>query len=170
MANFSFDTSTVPASDRGDYSLIPAGWYPAVIEDSDIQPLKTGNGNALVLTFRIVDGQYNGRKVWARLNVRHTNPEAERIAQQQLRDICDAIGVTRMQDTVELHSKPMVLRVKISEDKSGQYEPRNDFGGAKALSGSAPKTSVMPMPGGTFPTPPATTPSASTPPWQKKAA
>jgi hypothetical protein len=171
MAQFSFDTSTVAARENS-FELIPAGNYPAVVEDSSIESLKSGNGQALKLTLRIVDGQYTGRKVWARLNIRHNNPEAERIAQQQLRELCDSIGITRMQDTVELHNKPVGIRVKIREDKTGQYEPTNEIAGFKSLSGTA--TSVMPMPGGTFPTPPATAAAApaaaSTPPWQKRAA
>jgi hypothetical protein len=168
MANFSFDTSSVEAREN-NFELIPAGQYPAQVVESDIQPLKSGNGHALVLVFQIVDGPYRGRKIWNRLNVKHSNPEAERIAQQSLREFCDAVGVTRMQDTVELHNKPCTIRVKIREDKTGQYEPSNEIAGYKALGGSPSKTSMMPMPGGTFPTPPATA-SAATPPWQKKAA
>jgi hypothetical protein len=168
MANFSFDTSTV-APRENSFSLIPAGRYPAVIEESDIQPLKSGNGQALVLTFRIVDGEYNGRKIWNRLNIRHTNPEAERISQQGLRELCDAIGVTRMQDTVELHNKPMTIRVKIREDKTGQYEPTNEIAGYAALGGSPAHAGAM-VSAGVAARATAPTPSASTPPWQKKAA
>jgi hypothetical protein len=175
MANFSFDTSTV-APRENTYELLPAGSYPAVVEESDIQALKSGNGSAMVLTFRVVDGQFMGRKIWARLNVRHSNPEAERIAQQQLRELCDAIGLARMQDTTELHNKPVTIRVKIREDKTGQYEPRNEIAGYKQLGGSqghahamvasgvAARASAASMPAAVA------APAAATPPWQKRAA
>lgn len=174
MASFAFDTTTV-APRENSYELIPAGSYPAVIEESDIVPLNSGNGQALKLTFRIVDGQYNGRKVWARLNIRHSSPEAERIAQQQLRELCDAIGVVRMQDTVELHNKPLTIRVKIREDKSGQYEPQNDIAGYKPLGGSPAHAGSM-VAGGfaakaAAAVPPAAMakPAGGTPPWQARA-
>jgi len=165
MAQFSFDPSSVEKREGGDFTLIPAGNYLAQVVESDIRPLKSGNGQALVLVFQIIDGEFNGRKVWNWLSVRHTNPEAERIAQQSLRELCDALGVVRMQDTGELHHKPVTIRVKIREDKSGQYAPQNEVTGYRGA------TAASPAPAFNRPTTAAAAPAAaSTPPWQKKAA
>lgn len=178
MAKFNFDTSSVEKREN-NYELLPAGWYVGQVTESEIVPLKTGNGQSLKLTVEILSDGYRGRKVWARLNVQHSNPEAERIAQQQLRELCEAIGLGRMTDTVQLHNLPFGVKVKIREDKTGQYEPQNEVAGFKPAGGSpvhgqamtagmAARAPQAPAAG------PANAPAAaagtSTPPWAKRAA
>jgi hypothetical protein len=173
MAQFNFDTSTVEKRES-NYELLPAGFYTAQVIESEIVPLASGNGQALKLTLEVLQDGYRGRKVWARLNVQHTNPKAETIAQQQLRELCDSIGVVRMQDTVELHNKPFSVKLKVRVDESGKYEPQNEVVGFKAAAGAAAA-------GGSFPpaqrpaapaaaAPAAAAASGSAPPWAKKAA
>jgi len=173
MAQFQFDTSTVEKREN-NFELLPAGWYTAQITQSDVVALKSGNGKAIKLTFDVLSDGYRGRKVWTQLNVQHTNPKAEQIAQQQLRELCDSIGLVRMLDTTELHNKPVQIRVKVRTDDSGQYEPQNEVAGFKAAPGGF--TATIPMPGGTFPVPPRpataapAAPAGATPPWAKKGA
>lgn len=176
MALLPFDVSAAPKREN-TYELLPMGWYTAQVIGSEIVPLKDDKGQALKLTFEVLSDGYRGRKLWARLNVRHSgSPESERIANEQLRELCESIGVTRMQDTVELHNKPVQIRVKIREDKSGKYDPANDVVGYKAVGGAVPASPGFPM---ARPAAPAVAPSAapanapaagSTPPWAKKAA
>jgi hypothetical protein len=176
MAQFNFDTNTVEKREN-NYELLPAGWYTAQVVDSEIVNLNSGNGQAIKLTFEVLSDGYRNRKVWARLNVRHTNPKAETIAQQQLRELCDSIGVVRMQDTVELHNKPVQIRVKIRKDDTGQYEDQNEIAGFKPAGAGQPQVGSMPQRAAV---PPANTPAAapaapaaaggSTPPWAKRAA
>lgn len=171
MAQFQFDTNTVEKREN-NFDLLPAGWYTAQVTQSDVVALKSGNGHAIKLTFDVLSEGYRGRKVWAQLNVRHTNPKAEQIAQQQLRELCDSIGLVRMNDTIELHSKPVQIRVKIRKDDTGQYEDQNEVAGFKAASGVAAAPAIpagvparVAAPAG------AAAPAAgSTPPWAKKAA
>ena len=171
MAQFQFQTDSVEKRES-NFELLPVGWYTAQVTESEIVPLKSGNGQAIKLTFTLLSDAYRGRKVWVRLNVRHTNPEAERIAQQQLRELCESIGLTRMSDTIELHNKPVQIKVKIRKDETGQYEDQNEVNGYKPAS-------TVAAPG--FPqaqrsAPPAAAPSAPAssgapiPPWQKRAA
>lgn len=170
MAQFNFDTNSVEKREN-NYELLPAGFYTAQVSDSDIVDLKSGNGQAIKLEFTVLSEGYRGRKVFVRLNVRHTNPKAETIAQQQLRELCDAIGVVRMQDTTELHNKPVQINVKIRKDDTGQYSDQNEITGFKPVAGGA-----APIPRPSFSAPPAAAPSApsapagGTPPWAKKAA
>lgn len=174
MAQFNFDTNTVEKREN-NYELLPAGFYTAQVTESEIVKLASGNGQAIKLTFTILSEQGRGRKVWARLNVQHTNPKAETIAQQQLRELCDSIGVVRMTDTVELHNKPVQIRVKVRVDETGQYEPQNEVAGFKPVTGGAPSIPVGSFPA-QRPAAPAAAPAApaaaasSTPPWAKKAA
>lgn len=170
MAQFNFDTSSVEKREN-NYELLPAGWYVGQVTESEIVPLKSGNGQSLKLTIEILSEGYRGRKVWARLNVQHSNPDAERISQQQLRELCEAIGLGRMTDTVQLHNLPFGVKVKIREDKTGQYEPQNEVAGFKPAGGSPVHGQAM---AARAPQAPANAAAAaagtSTPPWAKRAA
>ena len=168
MASFSFDASTV--AKRDTFTLLPAGQYVAQIVDSEIVPLNSGNGSALKLTFQVLTEGHAGRKVWARLNVVHSNPMAEKIAQEELREILEAAGLARMNDSVELHNKPMSIRVKIRVDESGKYEPQNEIKGYTAIVGqrAAPQANSY----GAAAVPPAAMaarPAAPAAPWMKTA-
>lgn len=130
MAQLSFNAATV--APQQSYTPIPAGVYLAQAVESDVRNLKSGNGQALAITFEVTQGQYAGRKVFANLNVRHTNPDAERIGQSQLSALCHAVGVINLQDSVQLHMRPVMIRVKIRKDESGQYGDKNEVSGFEA--------------------------------------
>lgn len=176
MARFNFNTSSVEKRENS-YELLPAGWYVAQVSESDIVALNSGNGQALKLTFDILSDQGRGRKVWARLNIQHTNPKAETIAQQQLRELCDSIGIVQMQDTVELHNKPVQIRVKIRKSDDPQYEDQNEIAGFKPADGAASGGAAMPpsnvprpfsAAANTAAAPTTSAPAGSSPPWAKK--
>ena len=111
MANLQgFDARTVEPST--DFEAIPAGKYVAIIADSEMKQTKAGTGSYLELTFQIVEGEYKGRNLWARLNLDNPNAVAVKIAQGELSAICRAIGVMAPNDSCELHNLPLVITVK----------------------------------------------------------
>lgn len=133
MAYFSFNAASVaPDVSR---ELLPAGTYNARIIESDVKPLKSGNGDGLALTFEVLDGPHAKRRLWASLNVRHSNPTAQGIAQQQLSSICHAVGVMNLAETSQLHNKPLKIRVKIRKDDA--YGDKNEVSGYEAIGGAA---------------------------------
>jgi hypothetical protein len=67
------------------FEAIPAGKYLAAITDSEMKPTKNGSGSYLQLTFTILEGEYKGRVVWARLNLVNPNQTAVKIAQGSTR-------------------------------------------------------------------------------------
>lgn len=177
MAQINFDTNTAPKREN-NYELLPAGWYTAQVTESEIVPLKSGVGQALKLTFEVLQDGYRNRKVWARLNIRHSgSPEAERIANEQLRELCESVGIVRMSDTVELHNKPVQIKVKVRKDTTGQYEDQNEVtaykpaGGAAAPAGIAQRaaTPAANAPVANAAAPAAAAAAGATPPWQKRA-
>lgn len=173
MASFSFETAAIAPSERQEFSLLPAGWYTAQIVESDVVPTKDGTGERLKLTMDILSEGYRGRKVWGGLNIRNASSAAERIAQEQLRDLCVAIGISRLTDTAELHNRPFEVKVKVVEDASGRYEPRNEPTQYRPSSQAAPGFSpVAPRAGApAAPAAPGAAPSApARPPWAKRAA
>jgi len=95
-----------------DFDPVPAGKYLAVITDSELKPNKAGTGSYLQLTLQIIEGEYKGRSLWARLNLDNPNATAVKIARAELSAICRAVGVMTPKDSVELHDLPLVIKVK----------------------------------------------------------
>ena len=145
MAQFNFDASQVaPQASTGP---LPAGVYLAHIVESDVQPLKSGNGEGLKLTFEVIDGQHKGRKVYENLNIRHTSEDTQRIAQSQLSALCHAVNVIKLMDTAALHFKPVRINVTVRE-AVGQYKASNNIKGYEVAGAgiSAPATAPTPAP------------------------
>lgn len=90
---------------------IKPGTYVAVITDSEMHPTAKGNGQFLLLTLQIIEGEYKGRKVWDRLNLINPSEAAMDIARRNLAAICRAVGVLTPKDSSELHDKPLQVRV-----------------------------------------------------------
>lgn len=131
MASLNFDATTVEP-DTG-FELLPAGWYNAMIDESDIRPTNNGAGAYLQLRFSVIAGQYQGRKVFTRLNIRNANQTAQDIAYKQLSAIAHSVGVLQVQDSSQLHGIPLKIRVRIRKDPSGQYEDQNEINGYKNI-------------------------------------
>ena len=181
MASLNFDATTVQP-DTG-FELLPAGWYNAMIDESAINPTKDGVGAYLQLRFSVIDGQYQGRKVFARLNIRNANQTAQDIAYKQLSAIAHSVGVLQVQDSSQLHGIPLKIRVRIRKDPSGQYEDQNEINGYKnineAVQGQAaafvPAAPAIPAaPAGFAPAMPQAAPAFAQPaapqPWAQPAA
>lgn len=165
MAMLKFNAATV-APQTSD--LLPAGKYNAVAVESEVTPTKAGTGDVAKFTFQIIEGQFSGRKVFARLNVRNQNQAAEQIGQAQLSALCHAAGVMDLQDTAQLHQRPVQIRVKIRKGEPG-YDDQNEVSGYSALAGAAPAYSAPPAQ--TFAQPAASpTVAPATAPWLRTAA
>lgn len=155
-----FDATQVAPQDA--LETIPAGWYNAMIDQSEIKPTKDGAGNYLELRFNVIEGQYAGRKVFTRLNIRNSNPQAQEIAFKQLSAICHAVQVLNVQDSQQLHGRPLAIKVSVRA-ASGDYEASNEVKGFKAAQQGQP----APAFGMAAPQPfaPQAAPQPATPQW-----
>lgn len=127
--------SIVP--ERGDFEPLPAGPYMVQVTDSDVLDTKAGNGKILKLTMEVMDGPFSNRKLWVNLNFKNQNATAQRIAQEQIKQICDAVGHSgQLTDSEVLHYKPMRAQVVIRKDP--QYGDSNEVKRFSGMSGSAP--------------------------------
>ncbi|NID14334.1 DUF669 domain-containing protein [Luteibacter yeojuensis] len=159
------------AESQTAFNAIPTGEYPAVIVDSDMKPTKRGDGEYLELAYEITEGQYKGRKLWARLNLKSTNSTAQEIANRQFASIREVTGVANPVDSQELHFKPHVIRVEYipagTEQKNGYVTDRdsNEIKAWKRLSdGVATNSAPSSAPAAN------NQPASPTPPWANKAA
>jgi len=137
MANLNgFDANTVDPNFTFD--PVPAGKYTAVITASEMKPTKKGTGQYLELTFQIIDGEHQGRNLWARLNLDNPDATAVKIARAELSAICRAVGVLAPKDSVELHNLPLVLTVGVKKrDDTG--EPTNVIRGYEKKGAAVPR-------------------------------
>lgn len=129
------------------FDALPAGKYLAAITESEVKPTKNGAGSYLQLTFTILDGEYKGRILWARLNLNNPNATAVKIARSDLSAICHAVGVLQPRDSVELHNIPLIITVKCKK-RSDTGELTNEIKGftpkASAQAPQAPLDSKVP--------------------------
>jgi len=122
--------SVFDASDkqRMGFNVLPAGWYEAEIVKSDLRDTKAKTGKYLSLEFKILEEGYEGRKVWVNLNLVNPNTTAVEIAEKELATICDAVGVTTVEDSTELHNIPMGIKLVIRPE-TAQWPERNEIKG-----------------------------------------
>ena len=159
MATINFNASEIAPS--AGFTPIPAGKYVAVINDSEMKPTKSGGGHYLQFEFEIIEGDYAGRKLWARLNLDNPNPDAVHIARADLSAICHAVNILTPTDSVELHNLPLVIVVKCR--KNLEDEIVNEIKGyaARDTAGQSPAAALAA---------PASAPAAAKPaaPWVRK--
>ncbi|MCA9028408.1 MAG: DUF669 domain-containing protein, partial [Planctomycetaceae bacterium] len=104
-----FDAQTVEPNDSFD--PIPNGDYLCIITTSEMKPTKAGDGAYLELELQVLEGPYQGRKLWDRLNLNNANETTVKIARGTLSAICRAVGVLQPTDSCELHDLPLVAKV-----------------------------------------------------------
>lgn len=129
MATINFNAENIAPS--VSFEALPAGKYNVVITDSDAKTNRRGDGEYLQLEFEVIDGEFKGRKLWARLNINNPNPDAVRMANADLSAICHAVGVLRPQDSVELHNLPLSVVVRCRKTPEGEIV--NDIKGYEAV-------------------------------------
>ncbi|HNX25797.1 MAG TPA: DUF669 domain-containing protein [Phycisphaerae bacterium] len=142
-----------------NFEPIAAGKYPMAITASEIKPTKNGDGSYLELELTVVEGEFEGRKVWDRLCINHPKELTQTIARGKLSSICRAVGVMSPGDSAELHNIPLLVKVKLKKrddtdemtNEVSYYSPiEKQTAPANQAAGQTPKQSA----GGNSDTPP----------------
>jgi hypothetical protein len=131
LGDLNFDASAVEP--RASFEAIPAGVYDVVVVNSEKKTTKAGTGAFVELEMQILNGPYQNRKLWDRLNLWNPNDKAVAIARGTLSAICRAVGVLAPKDTAELHGKPLSCTVVVKKDDDGN--PTNEVKGYKPRGG-----------------------------------
>ncbi|MBR9690405.1 DUF669 domain-containing protein, partial [Candidatus Woesearchaeota archaeon] len=123
-----------------DFSVIPVGKYNVQITKSELVDTAKKNGQQLKLQFKVIDGKFKGRMVFAGLNIDNPNPKAVDIAIRELTSIVKACGKVDIQDSSEIHGIPLTVSVKITP-ASGNYPEKNEITKYEKYSGGEAATS-----------------------------
>lgn len=155
-----FDAQTVEPNDSFD--PLPNGDYLCIITASEMKPTKAGDGAYLELEMQVLEGQYQGRKLWDRLNLNNANDTTVKIAKGTLSAICRAVGVLQPKDSCELHDLPMLVKVACKK-RDDTDELTNVVKSYKKRDGaSSPVTAAAPV----APLA-ASSAKAASPPWKR---
>ena len=131
------------------FGIVPAGEYNVKIVRSEVKALNSGNGHALNLELEILDGEFNGRKLFDSLNLWHTaNETTVKVAFGALAAIAKAVGVgPDIPDSEILHDKPLRATVRVEKGNAEYPDDKNRVKGYseyKAPTASAPSAPMAP--------------------------
>lgn len=160
-----YDPDSIDTSTRGERPApMPDGDYLMQAIEAE---LTEKNGNVgLKLTFDVIEGEYEGRKVWEYMNIQHSNPTAQRLGQQAYTELWrDALRIKLPKSTEELLFKPLIGRV-VTQPAKGEYAASNKI--AKFLPAGGVSASVS-RPAASRPAAPAASAGGSRPSFLKRA-
>lgn len=102
------------------FEALPTGNYLVKCEEAEVKTTKAGNGSYINLTLKILNGEAEGRKVFATFNVENPNAEAVEIGRKQLKGYMKACGFTdfNLKGVNELVGSPVVAHIK-QEERDG---------------------------------------------------
>jgi DhnA family fructose-bisphosphate aldolase class Ia len=163
--DLNFNANEVKPSAPND--PIPVGWHKMAIVASERKKTADGKGSYLVLEHVVLDGEYKGKKAWARLNLENVNEKTVAIAQAQLSAICHAAGVLKITNSGQLHNIPMLVKLSIKQSEG--FDPQNEFKGWKPLTGEVPAGIPAANAAAAAAAPTTAPAAANAPAWAKKA-
>jgi hypothetical protein len=130
--------------DANDYSELPDGEYLVIITESDFFETKSGEGRYLKLTMQVIQDEYENRLMWLNLNLDNQNATAVKIAEQQLKQIAEAVGIKGLlKDSVQLHDQP--FKVVLGRNKKGEQTMKK-FVSIMSSSGTTKKETTFRKP------------------------
>lgn len=124
MAGFGFQFNAGEHAERQHTLLLPAGWYVVQMVSSEIKPTKKPGGARLNCQFKVLQGDFAGRVIFAGYNVQNDNPVAVQIAMEELAELSRAVGVPVWNDSEMLHGKPFNLKIKVRQQVG--YDANNE--------------------------------------------
>lgn len=167
MQPFSFNVANVDTNFSSvEATLVPDDWYVAMIKEiSDFITNGKNTGQYVEFTIEIVDGEYKGKTIIPRLNLKHIKEITVQIAYKELSAMAHAVGVTEGNDLSVLKDKPM--RIKTRTEESEGFKPRSTICEYQPM--SAQVQSTAPAQTTTAPTPPPTDTAtqAAQQPWEQ---
>lgn len=111
------------------FQLVPIGWYPLLIEKSDVKGTKKGDGKYLNLQFCVTGENYANRKVFKRIHLANPSQVCVDIGRKELANLGQALGMTKIKDSSELQEKFVMGKVVIKDNE-------NDISAFKPMDGA----------------------------------
>lgn len=127
------------------FDPVPEGNYLAEVIDSELVPTSAGTGIILKVTHSILEGEFEGRKVFTQFNIQNPSERAQQIGRGMLSALCKACGFSGIvSDSSQVHGLPHIIKVKI--ETSPGYADKNKIVGFKPTAGIAAKVATPAAP------------------------
>lgn len=117
------------------FDVLPPGWYRALVDSIEECETSSGTGKYVKVEMQVTEEPYSGRKLFFNFNMQNESEKAQKIGRGQFKAFAEAGDVPVLRSVDDLQNfvgRPMVVKVKIRKDKSGQYNDQNDFVDAKS--------------------------------------
>ena len=115
----------------GASTLLPDGWFPAVIVGTDYGENSKKTGTRLLLEIQIISGKYTAEIIKDNLNITNPSDDAQRIGQGILKKICRIVNAPfPPTDTdSQLCAKKISIKNKLSSfiSRKGEELPCNSI-------------------------------------------
>ena len=82
-----------PAEKDSANEALPPGQYRVLVESTAWKPTKAGTGHFAAIIFQVVQGQWQGKKLFANFNLDNPSEVATRIGKAEFKRFLMAIGV-----------------------------------------------------------------------------
>jgi Protein of unknown function (DUF669) len=143
--------------DGSSWELLPVAEYAASIVEIGVMQPQSGNGYYIALTWKIDEGEFDGRQVWQRITFVHSSEQAQAIGRKQLKDLTVACGISEHIEAVDVFLfKRCRIKVGVERDKDGVYDDKNKVMRILPLADATPTAPAPAAPKPSAPTKPAT--------------
>jgi len=127
------------AEEGGDFEPIPDGWYEAEIEQAEMKPTKSKDGQFMHLAFVLRGEKYDGRWVFKNLNLVNPSEKAQQIGRGEFARLTTAVGFrTKPKKTSLLISKRLQVKLRTIEFNG---EKQNEVKAFRASNSAPPSSS-----------------------------
>jgi Protein of unknown function (DUF669) len=147
-----------PSSQDGSTWQLPVGEYSASVVEIGVMQPQSGDGYYIAITWKIDEGEYDGRQVWQRITFVHSSGQAQGIGRKQFKDLTVACGIADepIEDVQVFLFKRAKIKVGVERDKAGVYDDKNKVMRIQPLAEVTPPAPTPATPKPTAPTQPAT--------------
>jgi len=105
---------------KQEFSVLKPGDYNVMVTNAKLADTKDGTGRYIKLELKTADN----RVVFANLNIKNKNELATKIGQAQLAELCEACGLSSVEDTEQFVGHTIQVRLKVKKDET--YGDKNE--------------------------------------------
>ncbi len=113
----------VQTGNTSGFSIVPTGVYTVCVGSSEVKDTK--NGSALILGYKILEGEHEGKLIKDFLNIVNPSAEAQRIAHERLATVVWATNAPlkngKLEDSDDLLDNE-AFEISVTQEDDGEYK------------------------------------------------
>jgi hypothetical protein len=121
MNEMFFDPTKVIETSNDKYAILPDGIYIATIDGVQVKEPDASKKGAMVY-FKIAHGKYADKRVVDYFNIKHPNPDAQRIGQSKFKDMLKCIGFHEKPLKSESDIENQLIKIEVTHKDHYKYK------------------------------------------------